>query len=130
MMAEQGFEAWSADMIEKRFTAWQTDDAHRDWFDKAQCASDSETILTLAEILVGLDYSGHLGGIGCPVLLIHPDSSPFIPLDIPVALKAGLPQAELKVIPGARHGIACSHAAECANAAIAFLERREIVPMS
>ncbi len=128
-IAEQGFATWSKDMIEKRFTPWQTDDAHRNWFDRTQCASDSETILTLAEILVGLDYSEQLDGITCPVLLIHPDASPFIPLDIPVALKAELAHAELKVIPGARHGIACSHAIECAGAASAFLERHVLRPV-
>lgn len=126
-IAEQGFKAWSDEMIDKRFFAWQTDAARRQWFSDTQCASDSETILQLADVLVGLDHTEQLAEITCPVLLIHPDSSPFIPLDIPVKLKQGLANGELMVIPGARHGIACSHGAECAHHAVRFLQRRQVV---
>lgn len=127
LFAEHGMAGWSADMLEKRFAEGQTNAARRDWFDRTQQASDAETILKLADILVGLDYSDRLAEITCPVLLIQPDSSPFIPLEIPVALKAGLPEGELMVIPGARHGIACSHALLCAGAAANFLGRRGVV---
>ena len=126
LMAEQGLEAWSRDMIEKRFAPWQTSDEQRDWFDRAQLASDGDTILQLADVLVGLDFTEQLLDINCPVLLMHPDSSPFIPLEIPVQLKSGLPDAELMVIPGARHGIALSHAHQCAGAVADFIRRREI----
>ncbi|MEM7749250.1 MAG: alpha/beta hydrolase [Pseudomonadota bacterium] len=126
VMSEQGLEAWSNDMIAKRFTSWQTSDEQRDWFYKAQMASDGETILQLADILVGLNFTDRLTEITCPVLLMHPDSSPFIPLDIPVQLKDGLPDAEMMVIPGARHGIALSHAHQCAGAIADFIRRREI----
>ena len=126
-MGSHGLEAWSQEMVENRFFEWQTDDARRQWFNRAQCASDGDTILQLADILVGLDHTDKLAAITCPVLLIHPDSSPFIPLDIPVKLKQGLPNGELMVIPGARHGIACSHGTQCANQAIAFLQRQRIV---
>ncbi|MAI46079.1 MAG: alpha/beta hydrolase [Hyphomicrobiaceae bacterium TMED74] len=125
-MAEQGLEAWSRDMIEKRFAPWQTSDEQRDWFDRAQLASDGDTILQLADVLVGLDFTEQLLDINCPVLLMHPDSSPFIPLEIPVQLKSGLPDAELMVIPGARHGIVLSHAHQCAGAVADFIRRREI----
>lgn len=126
LMSEQGLEAWSNDMIEKRFTSWQTSDEERAWFHDAQMASDGATILELADVLVGLDFTDRLSEITCPVLLMHPDSSPFIPLDIPVNLKNGLPDAEMMVIPGARHGIALSHAHQCAGAVADFVRRREI----
>ena len=126
-IADRGFAAWSDEMIDRRFFSWQTDAARRQWFAETQCASDSETILQLADILVGLDHTEHLADIICPVLLIHPDSSPFIPLDVPVRLKQGLPNSELMVIPGARHGIACSHGAECADHTVGFLQRRQVV---
>jgi pimeloyl-ACP methyl ester carboxylesterase len=125
-VAENGVAAWSLDMVDKRFSPGQTDDAHRNWFDETQRASDAETILALADILVGFDHTAKLDEIRCPVLLIHPDSSPFIPLSVAVTLKEGLPLGELMVIPGARHGIACSHGATCSEAAIAFMERHAI----
>jgi 3-oxoadipate enol-lactonase len=125
-IAEYGIASWSLDMVDKRFSPGQTDDAHRQWFNEAQLASDAETILALADILVGFDHTAKLDEIECPVLLIHPDSSPFIPLSVAVTLKEGLPLGELMVIPGARRGIACSHGATCSKAAIAFMERHAI----
>lgn len=126
-IAVQGLASWSEDMLEKRFAPGQVDAGRRAWFGAAQCASDPEAILTLAELLVGLDLTPQLARITCPVLLMHPDDSPFIPLDVPVALKRGLPSAELMVLPGTRHGIACSHGAVCAEATRAFLDRRGVI---
>ena len=125
-IAAEGLGAWSDDMLEKRFAPGQTDEAHRAWFGAAQRASDAESILALADLLVGLDLTPQLPSIACPVLLMHPDASPFIPLEPAVALKRGLPDADLMVLPGTRHGIACSHGADCAEATRAFLHRRGV----
>lgn len=126
-IAADGLGAWSDDMLEKRFAPGQTDAAHRAWFGAAQRASDAESILALADLLVGLDLTPKLPSIACPVLLMQPDASPFIPLAVPVALKQGLSDADLMVLPGTRHGIACSHGAVCAEATLAFLRRRGVV---
>ena len=126
MMDSDGIEGWSADMLAKRFAPGQCDQDKRDWFDKTQRASDGEAILALADLLVGLDLSDRLARITCPVLVIQPDASPFIPLDVPVALKQGLPDADLMVLPGTRHGIACSHGEICATAVLDFLVRRQL----
>ena len=125
-MAEGGMSGWSASMLERRFAPGQCDDAGVAWFDAAQQSSDGDAILVLADLLVGLDMSGQLSGIRCPVLLIHPDRSPFIPLAVAVDLKERLPNGELMVIPGARHGIALSHAREGATALQAFVGRHGI----
>ncbi len=127
LMASEGLAGWSEMMLEKRFWPDQCDDERIAWFDAAQRASDGETILALADLLVGLDLTDRLPEIRCPVLLIQPDGSPFIPLELPLALKRGLARAELMVIPGTRHGIACSHAGPCAEAAGAFLDRYGLV---
>lgn len=126
-IAADGLAAWSDDMLEKRFAPGQTDEAHRAWFGAAQRASDAESILALADLLVGLDLTPRLPSIACPVLLMHPDASPFIPLELAVALKRGLPDADLMVLPGTRHGIACSHGAACAAAVADFLGRRGVI---
>ena len=62
--------------------------------------------------------------IACPTLLLAPDSSPFVPLALPVEARGLVPGAELMTFPGARHGLACSHGAACAVALRAFLARR------
>ena len=67
-------------------------------------------------MLVGTDLSDELSRVTCPVLLLHPDSSPFLPMAVAADLLEVLPDARLQVFPGARHGIALSHAAEGARA--------------
>jgi pimeloyl-ACP methyl ester carboxylesterase len=126
IMEEEGMEGWSEEMLEKRFLPGAVDGPVRDWFHGAQCRSDGETILAMADVLVASDLSDRLGRITAPVLLMQPDSSPFIPLEVPAELKELLPDGQLKVIPSARHGIACSHAEECAREVRSFLDARGI----
>ncbi len=121
-IADNGLEAWSSDMLEKRFFPSSVTDGTLDWFHKAQCNSDPKSILEMAKLLVTSDLTPELNKILSPVLLMHPDSSPFIPLDIPIELKALLPAGQLKLIPKARHGIACSHARDCAIETKNFLQ--------
>lgn len=123
-MAKEGLEAWSRDMLDKRFLPGAVAQPVLDWFHDAQCRSDAESILAMAEVLVLSDLTDRLARITAPVLLMQPDSSPFIPLAVPAELKGLLPDGRLKVIPSARHGIACSHAHECAEETRAFLEAR------
>ena len=121
-----GIEAWSLDMLEKRFFPNSTSDAIRDWFHKTQCNSDSNSILQMASLLVTSDLTTELDKILAPVLLMQPDSSPFIPLDIPIELKDLLPKGQLKLIPKARHGIACSHSEDCAMETQRFLNSAQV----
>ena len=123
-MAGDGLEAWSSDMLEKRFLPGAVPAPVREWFHATQCGSDSETILAMAEVLVGADLTESLDAVTAPVLLMQPDSSPFIPLEIPAELKGLLADGRLRVIASARHGIACSHADECARETRAFLSDR------
>lgn len=124
IMEQDGMAAWSEEMLEKRFMPGAIAPEVRAWFHGVQCQSDGETILAMADVLVGSDLSERVGRITAPVLLMQPDSSPFIPLEVPAELKDLLPDGRLKVIAAARHGIACSHARECALDARAFLEEK------
>lgn len=124
IMESEGMAAWSNEMLEKRFMPGAIEAPVRDWFHGAQCRADGETILAMADVLVASNLTDRLDRIVVPVLLMQPDSSPFIPLEVPVELKDLLPDGRLKVIPSARHGIACSHAHECALETRAFLEER------
>ena len=56
-----------------------------------------------------------------PVLLLHPDSSPFIPVALMAELREALSDARLRVFPRARHGLPFSHAGECAQEMARFV---------
>jgi pimeloyl-ACP methyl ester carboxylesterase len=56
-----------------------------------------------------------------PVLLMHGDSSPFIPVPVMTDLKARLKEARLQVFAHARHGLPFSHGRQCAATLRAFL---------
>ena len=57
------------------------------------------------------DLSQDLNQLETPVLLIHPDSSPFL-VSMSAEIHSLLPNSQLMVIPHAKHAIACSHANE------------------
>ena len=63
------------------------------------------------------DVTGRLGEIKVPALVVHGDKDAAIPLDLARKLAAGLPDAELVVVPGGGHAANLTHP-QVANAAI------------
>ncbi len=118
----RGMAGWSADMMARRFFANGVPDAVWRWFDAEQRAAHPQAVLQLVEALVGTDLTDRLAELSQPVLLLHPDSSPFIPVAVVADLKARLPDARLHVIGRAKHGLPLSHARNCAGLLRAFLE--------
>jgi pimeloyl-ACP methyl ester carboxylesterase len=57
------------------------------------------------------------------MLLLSPDSSPFVAVSEMNDLRDGVKDAELRVFPHARHGLPLSHGAECGAALREFLDR-------
>ena len=123
-IAQNGVEAWSRDMMTLRFAKGAVPPEVAAWFHRTQSACSADSLLDLADLLIGTDLSPELGAIPCPTLLLAPDSSPFVPLALPVEVRELIPGAELMVFPGARHGLACSHGHACAEALRDFLARR------
>ena len=76
--------------------------------------------------LVGADTRPRLAGLAVPVLLLHPDASPFIPVSLMADFRNALPNARLNVIGIARHGLPFSHAATCAALLADFLAETAI----
>lgn len=121
-----GIEAWSDEMMQHRFHRGAVPEEVYDWFAEVQGRSNADAILNLGELLMRQDLSADLPGITCPVLLIHPDSSPFLPVSMSAEIHSLLPNAEMMVIPHAKHGIACSHATEAAFAFLDFVSQRVV----
>lgn len=119
----EGMEAWSLQMMDRRFHPGALERPQWDWFHAVQGGSDPGALLEIGDLLVHTDLTPLLPAIRIPTLLLTPDGSPFVTVDISSAMHKLLPRGELAVIPHSRHGLPFSHARECAEAVLAFLRR-------
>ena len=123
IIEEEGMAGWSAYMMGRRFFDGALTGAMERWYRAQQADADPGAILGVAEMLAGVDLRPELDRVTCPVLLLHPDSSPFIPVETMAELKSVLPDARLQVFAHARHGLPFSHAAASAAAVADFIDR-------
>lgn len=121
---ERGMAGWSDDFMADRFHPGALSRERWDWYARQQAADDRDAVLNALAVLVGMDLSPQLGSVQPPVLILHPDGSPFIPVTVAAELHAGLPDAELHVIAHAKHGMPFSHGPECAAILRRFLNLR------
>jgi pimeloyl-ACP methyl ester carboxylesterase len=120
----RGTRAWSERFMRDRFHDGALSPRRRAWFAAQQEKWAPAAVLDALGVLVGTDLTPGLAGLRTPVLLLHPDGSPFIPVALAAELQRLLPDARLRVFEHARHGLPFSHADECAAALRAFLDPR------
>ncbi|NIF21567.1 alpha/beta fold hydrolase [Candidatus Pantoea multigeneris] len=71
-----------------------------------------------------VDYTEDLKKITVPALVIHGDDDQIVPLGHSGVLSASLiPEAELKVYPGASHGLAATHQSQLNNDLLTFIQQ-------
>lgn len=117
-----GMRGWSRHMMGKRFFEGAIRPAMAQWYERQQAEASPDFVLRAVRLLAGADLSPDLGKVRLPVLLLHGDSSPFIPVAVMADLRTRLPDARLQVFAHARHGLPFSHAAECARTLQAFVD--------
>ena len=122
---EGGAQGWSDAFMPGRFHDGAVAARDRAWFAAQQARWTRDSILNALAVLVGTDLTARLPEVRCPVLLLHPDGSPFIPVPVMAELARRLPDARLNVIGPARHGLPFSHAAQCAALLRSFLDTRK-----
>ena len=115
--------AWSADMMACRFRTGAVGGRVHAWFESEQAAGSPEVVLGVADMLIGADLSPDLERIRCPVLLLAPDGSPFVAANVTAEMHAMISTSEMQIFADARHGLACSHGQQCADALRQFLSR-------
>lgn len=120
----RGMTGWSEHMMGARFFPGALSPAMYEWYARMQASVSRDVLLRAVRLLADADMSPQLSRIEMPVLLLHPDSSPFIPVSLMADLKARLPQSQLHVFPLSRHGLPFSHADLCAEALREFLDER------
>lgn len=62
-------------------------------------------------------------GFGAPVLILHGENEQYFPLDASVALAGAFPNAELRIVPGAGHGVAQEQPATTNELIVEFLSK-------
>lgn len=120
-----GMKAWSAGMMEKRFAPDIPRDAALAWFASEQDKAKEHVTIGLGEMLAASDLTAELPKLKAPLLILMPDSSPFVPARMGLELAEMVPGAELAVFPGVRHGLPFSHAVTCARRLRSFLAKVE-----
>ena len=123
VISSGGMNGWSKMMSGRRFYDDGLQPDERAWFDEAQRSSSPDSCLNALAVLRGIDLTPKLKEIAVPVLILHGDASPFIPLTITSALHAGLPDSEVRIFPHAKHGLPLSHGTQCGQELRAFLDR-------
>ena len=63
--------------------------------------------------------------IVCPTLVIITEGSDLASVDDTCAWQQTIPDSELLVLPGDSYHVAASHAAQCAQATLVFIARRD-----
>lgn len=121
-MAQHGIKGWSDQFLDDRFYADALPPEERAWYAQAQERWDGQIVLQALSVLVGTDLSARIPAIGAPVLLMHGDSSPFIPVSVMAELNSLLPNSSFHVFGHARHGLPFSHAKQCASLLREFLD--------
>lgn len=120
----RGMAAWGEMMTPLRLDRAHVPEEKYRWFERVQAQAAADSVLDLADLLIGTDLTDDLGAIRAPALLLAPGQSPFVPLSVMEDMHARIPGSELQVFPGARHGLPCSHGEACGRALRAFLDRR------
>jgi 3-oxoadipate enol-lactonase len=124
-IASVGIDGWSKRMMEMRFVPGAAPPQALAWFADVQARSRAHVVVGLGELLIATDLTGELAACASPLLVMMPDRSPFVSLLQMGVLVERVPQAEIAVFPGARHGLPFSHATQAARTLLDFLERVE-----
>lgn len=124
VLAKSGQKAWAKLLMESRFHPGALDPAVHAWYQRVHETCSMDATLALADLLLGADLTPRLGEVSMPTLLLSPQSSPFIPLEVMAQMRAAIPGAELQLFVHSRHGLPLSHGRACAETLAAFLARR------
>lgn len=112
--------AWSERMMTYRFFDGAVPHGAQAWFRALQDLTDMALVRGVAKLVKNTDLTPLLRDLDLPILLIAPDSSPFVEAELVSELHIVLPSSSLQIFAGTRHGLAFSHARECADLFLRF----------
>ncbi|MEM7249974.1 MAG: alpha/beta hydrolase [Pseudomonadota bacterium] len=117
-----GMDAWSEQVMAKRFHPGALSDEMYAWFHDTQRQSTPHCCVDLVDMLVATDLTDRIADIRIPTLILAPDDSPFVAVEQQLERLRAIPDSRLEVIANSRHGVSHSHGRECADALRRFLD--------
>lgn len=124
VLDKSGQTGWAKLLMASRFHPGALDPALHAWYLRVHETCSMDATLALADLLLGADLTPRLGETKVPTLLLSPQSSPFISLEVMAQMRAAIPGAELQLFVHSKHGLPLSHGHACAETLSAFLARR------
>ncbi len=124
-LEEGGIETWGRLMMHNRFAPGALGAGEWAWFAARQDRTPPHVALGLGELLARADLTDALPGLPCPLNVVLPDRSPFVPVRHGAEMLELAPNARLRVVPGVRHGLPFSHARTEAEHLVHFLDETE-----
>ena len=97
-----------------------------EWRTKFMACTAVSTQVGFMKTIACADIRGDVPKIACPTLVITTEGSGLASVDETQAWQQIIPNSELLVLPGNSYHVAASHAVQCAQATLAFIERRAL----
>jgi len=97
-----------------------------EWWTKFMGRTAVSTQVGFMKTIACADIRGDVPKIACPTLVITTEGSGLASVDETQAWQQIIPNSELLVLPGNSYHVAASHAVQCAQATLAFIERRAL----
>lgn len=94
-----------------------------EWWTKFMGRTAVSTLIGFNKHINYADIRADLPKIHCPTLVIVTEESGLGSIDLTRAWQQTIPNSELLVVPGNSYHVAATHAAECAQATMSFIER-------
>jgi 3-oxoadipate enol-lactonase len=120
----QGVEPWARQsMVGRLGSAFPPEGVA--WWTSFMGRTAVSTQVGFMQTIACADIRADLPKIACPTLVITTEGSGLATVEETRAWQQAIPDSELLVLPGDSYHVAASHAAQCAEATLAFIERRD-----
>lgn len=120
----KGLRAFLAETIADRLPLDQVDPGLVEWFLDEAAKNDPAYIGKFVLLMASYDWSGELGRIRCPTLVVVPGAEPIGSTANYEPFRRLVPDVEMRVYDGAPHNICDAFPDRCAADVLDFLARR------
>jgi pimeloyl-ACP methyl ester carboxylesterase len=121
---QQGVEPWAQQSMAGRLGSTFPSEGIA-WWTAFMGRTAVSTQIGFMQTIACADIRADMSQIACPTLVITTEGSGLASEEETRAWQQMIPDSELLVLPGDSYHVAASHAIQCAQATLAFIERRQ-----